>query len=464
MNRGIRRARVVWIGRASYAVMLSLLLLAGCSRGRAEAPAELPDRSGSAMDEAIPVKVWTVERGEVEEYVDTVGNLAPLKRSILYAEVDGVVKEVARAPKPLEVVVDGQKIDYPLNVDIGVPVSKGQVILRLDPVPFELAVQQAEKQLLRAQRELERLLAWRRPEEIRQLEAQVEAARARLELDRATLARYQRLYEKGAASDEDLQRQVTQVRLAQAELQMAEASLEIARKGPTQEEIAVAQAAVEQARANLELARDRLARSVVRAPYDGIITETFVSEGERVTATPRTGLFEIVYVDVLVAQVAVPEKYYGLVHPQDTVQLFLANRNEPVPGVVAFVNGKVDYQTRTFRVRIGIDNRSRKLQPGQFVRARLTVRSASDAPYVPARAVRYLEGDPYVFVLEGGVARARPVRLGLANESVVQIVSGLNGGEQLIVEPVDLLSDGMRVQVGQQQAAVGSRVTREAGS
>ncbi len=428
-------------------VLLSALFLggAGCSRGRAEMASRPP--SAAPADEAVAVAVWPVRSGRVEERVETVGNLAPLKRTILYAEVDGVVAEVARAPKPLDIVVDGKLVHYPLNIDIGVPVRRGDVLVRLDPKPFQLAVQQAEKQLLMARRELDRLLAWRRPEEIRQLRARVDAAKARLELEQGTLARYRRLRERGAVSEDELQRQETQVRLARAELEMAQAALEVAQRGPTPAEVAVARAAVERAEAALAVARDRLERSVVRAPYDGVITEAFVSEGERVTATPRTELLELIYVDVLVAQVAVPEKYYGLIRPQDEVELYVANRSEPIRGIVAFVNGKVDYQTRTFRVRIGVDNRKRLLQPGQFVRARFAIRSSEDRPFVPVAAIRYFEGDPHVFVVEDGRARVRRIKLGLSNETYAEVLSGLSPGDLVVTEHVDLLSDGMKVQI-----------------
>ncbi len=429
------------------AAVFVLAITPGCSRSRADQDTVAPLM---AEPEPITVRVQPVRSAVVEEPFEAIGNLVPLKRSVIYTQVDGTVRSVAKSPRPLPVVVDGKRIDYPLSVDIGVPVRKGDVVIQLEPRPYELAVREAEKRLARAQRELARLLAWQRPEEIRQLRAAVEAAAAELKLEQSTLERYRRLREQGAVSEEEFQRQATRVQLAAARHEQLSAQLAIAEAGPTPEEIAVAEAAVEQAEAALALAKYRLERTTVRAPYDGVITEFFVAEGEHVLAAPRTKLFEIVMDQILVAQVNVPERYLGLIAPGDKVTLRVVNRDEPFEGTVAFVNGKVDHLTRTFRVRIGVDNRSRTLKPGQYVRVRFRLRSQQPGPVVPVAALRYEEGDPVVYVLDGNVARKRHIRLGLQGRAVAQVIEGLAAGEPLITDPVDLLADGMPVRLAHQ--------------
>ena len=431
------------------ALTVSVLLL-GCTRSF---PGQEPDDPAAVEDTAVSVRVIRVVADRVREPFETTGNLVPLKRSVLYAQVDGTVTWVARSPRPLRVSVDGVALDYPLNVDIGVPVQKGQPVIRLEQRPYELAVREAQKRLLAAQRELERLLSWQRAEEIRRLRAAVRAARAEAELEKSTLQRYQRLRERGAISDEEYERQRTRAQLAAARYEQIAAQLDIAESGPTAEEVAVARAAVEQAEAALEIARYRLERTTIRAPYDGVITEMYVSEGEHVLAAPRTKLFEIVMDQVLVAQVNVPERYVGLIEPGERVQLFVANQREPIEGTVAFVNGKVDHLTRTFRVRIGVDNRKRRFKPGQFVRVRFYLEGSEERPTVLVEAVRYREGDPMVFVVEGSTVHARSVRLGLRGEHVAEVLEGLEEGEVVVLEPVDLMADGMQVRLQRVEAA-----------
>ncbi len=450
-------------GLLAILTIVSCLAIPGCGRSRAD-QSQLPGELTTVADPGpVEVRVLEVQNRRIEAPFEAIGNLVPLKRSVVYTQVDGTVRSVARSPRPLRVVVDGRPIDYPLSVDIGVPVRKGDVVIQLERRPYELAVQEAEKRLARARRELEQLLAWQRPEEVRQLKAAVRAAEAELKLEQSTLERYRRLREQGAVSEEEFQRQQTRVRLAAARLDQLSAQLAIAEAGPTAEQIAVARAAVEQAEAALELAQYRLERTTVRAPYDGVITEFFVAEGEHVLAAPRTKLFEIVMDQILVAQVNVPERYLGLISPGDRVTLRVVNRNEPFEGTVAFVNGKVDHLTRTFRVRIGVDNRKREFKPGQYVRVRFQLRAPEPAPVVPVTAIRYEEGDPVVYVVQAGVAQRRRLQLGLRSDTQAQVVGGLRAGELVVVDPVELVADGMPVRVVARDEAVAGPVAQPAG-
>jgi multidrug efflux pump subunit AcrA (membrane-fusion protein) len=126
-----------------------------------------------------------------------------------------------------------------------------------------------------------------------------------------------------------------------------------------------------------------------------------------------------------------------------------------LPAVVGLVNDKIDPETRTFRVRVGIDNSAGILKPGTFAEVALTVDSAPNAVVVPVAAVTYAGGEPAVFVLEGDRVRRRPVSLGIVSRDRkdpsrdrYEVLAGLSPGERVVVGGATaILADGMAVRL-----------------
>jgi RND family efflux transporter MFP subunit len=158
----------------------------------------------------------------------------------------------------------------------------------------------------------------------------------------------------------------------------------------------------------------------------------------------------------LLAQVAVPEKYQRLVEVNDLAAVQVPGISQPVPGLVALVNEKIDPETRTFRVRVGVENLRRGLESGSsawvfksgsYARVTLSLESAADALVVPSEAVTFEEGKPAVFVFQGDHVQKRPVRLGIFDRRRYEVVDGLSEGEQVVAGKTALLADGMPVRL-----------------
>lgn len=101
----------------------------------------------------------------------------------------------------------------------------------------------------------------------------------------------------------------------------------------------------------------RLGQGNHSQPVSAVITDRYVGVGDRVTAMPRVEIMDIADPRMLFAQIDVPEKYLGLVKLDNVAEIQLPRSREAVSGKVELMNGRVDPETRTFRVRIGIDNR-----------------------------------------------------------------------------------------------------------
>jgi multidrug efflux pump subunit AcrA (membrane-fusion protein) len=413
----------------------------GCGSG-----IDRTDGSGPLAPPRVEVQVARVSRQNISETVELVGNFLPSRRTIVVSEVDGVIEKLPTPKKnPVVVEYDGGRETLP--VGIGAEVKKGDLLVQLDGSDYQRSLGVAEAQLEQANRDLEKLLAWHRPEEVRRSQAVLEEAEANLEHAEKEFERHQRLIERNAVSRSDVEEKRAELRKARAILARAKAQLELDQAGPTEEEVAVARAAVAVAEAEVEHRRWKVEQSSIRAPYDAVVTDRYVSEGDRVTAMPRVEIMEIMDIRFLFAQVGVPERYGGRLKVFQPAVVRVEQLTEELPGAIVRINDKVDPATRTFRIRIAVDNSARRLRVGQFVRVLLDVQSSDDVLTVPRAAITYDGGQPHVFVVAQGSVVLTPVELGIDSDRAVEIISGLGADDQVVVDDPAVLSDGMPVRV-----------------
>ena len=408
---------------------------------------------------AMAVELVSVQRGTVAKTLELTGNFLPRRRTMVVAEVDGVIQSIPRSSRKIEVEIEGRKYSENQGLDLGQPVAQGDILIHLDPTEYELELAASQARLQKAQKDLEDLLAWKRPEEIRRLKAAREEARAREERALSDFKRTESLIDQRATSQQEFGRIRAELRSARAAVERAEADLAEAEAGPTEAQIAVAQALVSQAEAEVRIKEDRLKKTVIRAPYDAVIVERFVEEGERVTSQPRVELMELMDLSLVVVQVGIPERYMGRVKIEDWVRVQAAGTVDPVPGLVVLVNEKIDHETRTFRVRVAVENHERKFKAGQFAKVAFEIDSASDALVIPTRSLVYSGGQPQVFVYNAESQRVtqKVVRVGLEGDGITEIIDGLTEDDRIVLQDPAVLADGMRVLPGASERQVSHR-------
>ena len=433
-----RRDLLYRLAFAAPLLLPALVLATGC--GRTEATERL-----AAPPEPIRVEVAPVGRASVREELDLVGTLIPLRATTIVSEVDGRIASFPASERIIEYEEAGQMKRQALGLDLGHPVRAGEVLVQIEPADFELALRTANAEYELARRNLDHLLAWKRPEEIARLEAMLEEARAAADRAAADLRRSERLLPTRAVSQGQFDETAAAARMAAAAVKQAEAALAMAEAGPMPEEVAVAEAQVAAATARVAIQQEKLDKTAVRAPYDAVIADRFVDVGERVTAMPRVEIMQIIDPQVLFAQVTVAERYQGVVKLGDVAAVASDGLPTPLPGRVDLINAKIDPETRTFRVRVTIDNRRRMLKAGGFVRVALPVGSAADVPVVPVDAVVFSEGRPAVFVYEAGRVGRVPVEVGMSDGQVYEILTGVEPGREVAVRRTSLLADGLPV-------------------
>ncbi|HKJ46412.1 MAG TPA: efflux RND transporter periplasmic adaptor subunit [Balneolales bacterium] len=298
---------------------------------------------------------------------------------------------VAKQRAELRTEVDGRIIH--VTVDIGDHVHKGQVLLQIRQVDYKLAVEQAEANFKRAQ-------------------AQYKNAKQEKQ-------RIDGLFKAGSATAQQKDQ-------ADAAYQQASAGLM-------------------QAKAARDDAKQKLDDTTIRAPFSGYITKRNLLPGEY--ATVADPAFEVTDLSVLEAEMDVPEKYAGSIPLGLPVKIAFQNQFKSVDGKVTQVNPSIDTASRTFTVKIRVDNSHNSIPAGMFCTADFELPELKNQPAVPEEALDEQEGRSIVWVIKDGKAYSQEVEEGQRNGKWVMIDKGLKIGQEIAVSGKSVLINGYPVQM-----------------
>jgi len=211
----------------------------------------------------------------------------------------------------------------------------------------------------------------------------------------------------------------------------------------SEQDVESAEVALRAAQANEAGAKKRLDEATVRAPASGVISQRAVDSGDRVKDGDL--LFQLVDTRELEFVATVPSEYVSAVRIGAPVMLVVTGADSGLTGRVARVNATVDEATRQVKVYLTVANRGGRLVGGLFATGRIVLRDVKHAVAVPGAAVRAgPDGKTYVLIVEGGRIARRDVTVGATDEqaSLVEITTGLQGGETVIVGPANGLEAG----------------------
>jgi membrane fusion protein (multidrug efflux system) len=210
-------------------------------------------------------------------------------------------------------------------------------------------------------------------------------------------------------------------------------------------ENATTQLAISKAR--LDEVRARLDRTSILAPTVGVLNELLVEQGEYVDA--GRSVAEVVDTHTVKVVVEVPERDIAFFAVGQKAKVFLdvKGREISLVGIITFISKLADAQTRSTRLEITLDNKEQLLRSGQIVLVRLTRRILKDAIMVPLLAVIPMEDSKAVYVVNSTKAARREVELGFIKGDHVQVKSGLEAGDRLIIAGHRFIAPGQKVNV-----------------
>ena len=404
------------------AASLALLALAaGCSR-----PAD------NAPEVVRPVRTLVVVAGEDSSTRIFPGRVEASKQVELTFQVPGLLVSLP--------VREGQKV------------AQGEVIAQLRKDEFEARLGALQGQLDRARADLQALQAGARPEERLRLEAQLRSADATLANARVDLDRATRLLRSQTISRLEFDRAQTSYRVAAENREAARQTLDQSLTG-REEDIAAKRSEVAGLEAQVVEAGIQLADTTLRAPYEGVIAQRFVEQGQSVRAKQPVVKFQ----DVEEIEIAadVPEAVMASAMRNADITAMTAEFSA-APGLrfpvhVKEIAQRADPVTQTFTVRVAMKAPGGlNILPGMTATVSMTYRRAGilgERIFVPVGAVfKESAGGQVAWVVgEEGVVSRRPVRTGAIAGGEIEIVEGLQPGERIAAAGTSFLREGMRV-------------------
>jgi len=211
-----------------------------------------------------------------------------------------------------------------------------------------------------------------------------------------------------------------------------------------------AEAQWKQAQASLNLVRHNLEVSKMKAPFSGVVASRNADVGDVINPmmggfSPNSGVLTLI--DYSKVKIKIEVSQSDIVRIKKKQRAFVRIDTYPqrqFAGEVAIVNQTADPLSKKFRVEVWASNPELLLKPNTFCQVIIEVNTHPEAIVVPQEAV---VEDKYVFVIENGVAHRREVQLGLQNTEKVEILSGLQPGELVVVEGTLGLADGAKVKI-----------------
>ncbi len=379
----------------------ALVLLGGC-RGQSQVSSAQNPAGG---DVASPKRVQTtrVVAQPLEDTMMVVGTLTAYDQATLKVKVPGRLQTI--------------------TVDLGSVVHRGQLIAQIEPRDYELRVEQAEAALAQARARLglppegtdDRL----DPEQT----SLVRQARAVLEEARVNYERSARLLEEGI--------------IPRSRFDADEAAYKVAlsRYQDALEEVRNRQALLAQRRSELALARQQLADTAIYAPFDGVVQERHTSVGEFLAV--GSPVVTIVRMDPLRLRAEVPEREAHRVRLGQRVRVMVEGDPAIYAGRIVRLSPTIAPQNRMLVVEAEVRNPGR-LRPGAFARVEIIAGEGRPAPVVPPRAIVSFAGLEKVFVVQEGKAVEKRVTTGRRTGEWVEILSGLEPGEEVVLDPGNL--------------------------
>lgn len=426
MTNELQSPKTPLVRAATILLPVCALMLSGCG-DKKDAPAAGGKASAGKSErrKAFDVRVQPVETRRVTYEIQAVGTLMEENRYQIPARLAGVADNVSFAE--------------------GDAVTTGQELCRVDYSRNELEVKQARSAVAEREAALQRAMA-----SVTNVERETSTAltTARLNLELAQ-SEFKRRADRGAnAFTSPEEREQFEAKYRQAQTTYRDA----ANAATTQVDLAVAQAreaqaALETARAQLALVQDNLERSVVKAPMAGVIQQRSVVEGQFVKQGDPVAL--MVQSDPLRLKFTVPESRASRLQKDMKLSFSVpAYSNRDFLGDVYDIGAFADQETREVICWARVDNRDGLLKPGFFAHVELQVESRDQAMVVPLAAVLPTEAGMTAYVIEDGVAQRRAVKTGLqVTGDAIEVLDGLAPGEQLVVEGMSALQDGVPVNV-----------------
>jgi RND family efflux transporter MFP subunit len=377
------------------------------SRSKAEGDASA---SAAAGDQGPVAPVASVKRGNIGDTLTIAGAFKPFQEVDVHAKISGYVRT--------------------MNVDVGDHVKEGQILAVLEVPELAAELSGAEAAVRRSQ------------EEIHRAQSDVERARSAYSAANSAYTRLKQASETrpGLVAQQELDDSQAKSQESQAQVDSAKAAF------------SSAQQQLEVAEANRKQYSALSSYTQITAPFNGVITTRYADTGALIAAgtsssTQALPVVRLAQIAKLRLVLPIPESVAGQIHLGDPVKVRVQALNQDIEGKVSRFADSLDVQTRTMETEIDFENRDGRLIPGMYAETRLSLREKKNALTVPLLAVARNGDDATVLAVSAqNILEERHVKLGIEDNSRVEVLSGLSDRDRVLVGSRSEFHGGQKIQ------------------
>lgn len=352
-------------------ILILFFLQSACSSSKDKASIEKP----------VAVEVKEIQAINLPVDVETTGRLSPNREVTLMAEVSGAVKTYF--------------------ADMGDSVEKNQALVKINPVDYQLALNEAKANLASAQ--------------------------AQLDLAKKSYERSKILLPRDVISKDTFEKSESQYKAALA--------------------------GINRVKAMVDIAQERLKKTIIRAPFPGLVAARMVEVGQTIGAGQP--VMNIIDLELMRIKISLSEKDYIRLDQNDPVSVSVDTfPQNSLNSRIDLIGVKADPRTSTFDVEILVDNPELILKAGLTARVRITTDIISNAILIPQSTILYRENSQEVFIVGAdNKAQRRILLLGVTVGADVQVLSGLTSKDKLVITGGQYLEPGDTVMISSSEVA-----------
>jgi multidrug efflux pump subunit AcrA (membrane-fusion protein) len=377
-----------------------ILFINICNCGQSFAQTEI-------SKEVYPVSVTEAKRQNIVLSLETMGTVQPRQRAFISSEIDGIIKNIL--------------------VNEGQIVSKDQLIATVDSSLLEVNLSRE-----RASLEIAQIINNRHKIDLIISKIKLDQAKYQFKKFTDLYKSYQELFEVGGITKEKLNQNEVELNRLRTEYKLANEKLNSLNQ-KSDSGITEPQASLDRVKANINEIQLKIDKCKIKSPISGIVAQKAKWVGEKVSFSD-SHIATIIDINSVFIEVEISESNNFKINlGQKAVARFDAYPGVKYGGVVHFINPVVNSESRTFKIHILANNPGLKLKPGMFSRSEIILKETSNSIAIPPECIIIDNNKKFVFVIKENIAFKREIITGLYTDNEVEILSGLELNEKVVI-------------------------------